>query len=291
MTQALTVSFVNPGGVAGTLDMEAIDGSDLARLSKCLSGPGTVSNIGEYLAPLFGKPNIVAEGVFDNDATPAATQLVDLTDKGVTFPASTVRTIRWRHLIQSDNDRFVVDYEQDVLGGTTPALLGTRRVRSAFGVVAGTTVEYGNIRAQATYSTDTATAVAANSTAGSSLGNNSTNTVTLTHPVARTSPKNFWVNVSPDVATVTEQLHGGIVATNTTTASIFLADLATPSADGFDDAGTIDAYGYILPPGDAVLALNTNNVELQITGIASDETRHRVELWISPQVSVLFQGS
>ena len=286
--QTLTIQEVFPGGATGTLEMDAIDGSLAHRWSIANS---VNASRDQYLRAIMGEPNITAEGVFDNGATAVALQLVDLTDKGVTFDTSHVRRVRWRHLVQSDNDRFVVEYEQDVLGGSTPTLLGTRRVNHAFGVVAGTTVEYGNIRAQATYSTDTATAVAANSTAGSSLGNNSTNTVTLTHPIARTSPKNFSVNVSPDVATNTEQLHGGIVAATSTTASIFLGALTDGAADGFDDAGTIDARGFVLPPGDSVLALNSTNVELQITGIDSDETRHRVEIWLYRQTRVDFQGS
>lgn len=282
--QTLAVSFVLPG-VA--LDMNAIDGDPALILARAQSA---LSTKGQYLARLFGKPTLIAEGVNTNDTTAVALELVDLTTAGVTFPATTMRKILWRHWIQSDNDRFFVEYERWVLGGTTPVLLGTRKVNSAHGVVAGTTVAYGNGQAQATYAQDTATAVAANSSAGWSLGNNATNTTTLTHPIARATPKVYSVNVAPDVATNTEQLHASIFAATSTTASIFSVAVTDGAADGFDDVGAVTAYGFILPPGDADLVMNSNNVELQVTGIDADETRHRVEIFVGETVHVAFQG-
>jgi hypothetical protein len=158
-----------------TLDMDAVDGSAVLVMQRAQTHGQANQN--QYIASVSGGrfPHLVA------------VELIDLTDKGLKMPAGTMRKIRWRHSSQSDNDRFVVEYERWVLGGTTPVLLGTRKVLNAWGVIAGTTVQYGDIKAQATYAGDTATAVAANSTAGSSLGNNSTNTVTLTHPIARTT--------------------------------------------------------------------------------------------------------
>jgi hypothetical protein len=62
------------------------------------------------------------------------------------------------------------------------------------------------------------------------------------------------------------------------------------AADGFDDVGLITAKGFILPPGDCDLVMNSNNIEVRVTGVASDETRNRVEVFIDPAVSVQFQG-
>lgn len=299
--QVTTVSFTqvpanaNPDGVKRIMD--AVDGDMGQALSKAMSP--TPEHYG-FLGRLFGEPDIVAEAVVDNGLTPLAAEIIDLTDQGVTFPATTMRQVKWRHWIQSDNDRFYVEYEQWLLGGTTPALLGTRRVIQAHGVVAGANVAYGVCHAAANYdSSDTAittdvgtSSVSASSTAGSSIGDVATNTATLTHPIARDAGKRvLGVNASPDVATATEQLHASAFPATSTTMSIFTADLATPSADGFDDDGRLECSFFILPPGDCNLVINSTHVELQITGIASDETRHRVEVLLGRQVQVAFQGS
>lgn len=272
-----------------TLDMDAVDGSAVLVMQRAQTHGQANQN--QYIASLSGGrfPHLVAEGVFTNDTTAVPLELIDLTDKGLKMPAGTQRKIRWRHTMQTDNDRFTVEYEQWVLGGTTPVLLGSRKVLNAQGVIAGTTVQYGDIAAQATYSGDTATAVAANSTAGSSLGNNSTNTVTLTHPVARTSPKNFWSQPARAAAAVAGARTVDVIAATSTTASVFISDVATPTAAA--PSGTLNVYGFILPPGDCALVMNSNNIELQITGIDSDETRNRVEVYIEPAVSQQFQGS
>lgn len=296
--QTTAISFVQvPANAVSTNLMDAVDGDPATVLAKAMAP--TADRYG-YLGRLFGLADVIAEGVVTNDTTPVATELVDLTDRGLTTASGFMRQIRWRHWEQTENDRYYVEYEQWILGGTTPALLGTRRVIQAHGVIAGTTVAYGVCHAAVNYdSSDTATTaavgtsdVASSSTAGSSIGNISTNTATLTHPLARDAGKRvLGVNSSADVATATEQLYATVFPATSTTMSIFTADTATPSADGFDDDGRLEVSFFILPPGDANLVVNSNNLEVQITGIASDETRHRVEVFIGRAVQVAFQGS
>lgn len=297
--QVTTVSFlqVPANAVASSGLMAAVDG-DMRQILARAQAPA--ADAGGFMGRLFGEPDITAEATVNNDTAVLAAEIIDLTDQSATFPATTMRQVKWRHWLQSDNDRFFVEYEQWVLGGATPALLGTRRVLHSHGVVAGANVAYGLCHAAANYdSSDTAittdvgtSSVSASSTAGSSIGNVSTNTATLTHPVARDAGKRILgVNASPDVATVTEQLHASVFPVDTTTMSIFTADLATPSADGFDDDGRLEVSFFILPPGDCNLVINGTHVELQITGIVSDETRHRVEVLLGRAVQVAFQGS
>src|SRR3972149_5142279 len=280
-TQTLAISFIQPAATASIIDMDAIDGDPGIRLARAQSSH---SKRGQYLASMFGKPTLIAEGVNTNDTTPAALELMDLTDLGVTFPTGTFRQIRWRHFLQSDNDQFYVEYERWVAGAATPVLLGTRRVVHAHGVVATANVAYGVCHAAANYdSSDTAIVtdvgtsdVSVSSTAGSSIGNISTNTATLTHPVARVAGKRvLGINCSSDVAPAPESLLASVFPVNTTTMSIFTADTATPSADGFDDDGRLEVSFFILPPGDADLVMNSTHVELQVTGGASDEARPR----------------
>src|SRR3989304_2308817 len=265
-TQPLATSFIQPAATASIIDMDAIDGDPGIRLARAQS---THSKRGQYLASMFGKPTLIAEGVNTNDTPPAALELMDLTDLGVTFPTGTFRQIRWRHFLQSDNDQFYVEYERWVAGAATPVLLGTRRVVHAHGVVATATVAYGVCHAAGT-----------------------PHPAPLPPPGARVGGRRvLGINCPSDVATASESLVASVFPVNTTTMSIFTADTATPSADGFDDDGRPAGRFFILPPGDADLVMNSTHVELQVTGVASDETRHRVELFVGPAVLVPFQGS
>lgn len=219
----------------------------------------------------------------------AASSAMDLTSLGLTFAAQAYRRIYFRSTAVSGASTWVQDWEQIVWGndGTTPKLLGSPKLLNAVGQISGTSVQYGKCRAQATYAGDTATAVSANSTAGSSLGNNATNTVTLTHPIARSSPKYIrGLNASTDTAnTPTEHLNvGGYVAGGTsTTILLFLADLATPSADGFDDVGILDVEFFIVPPPSIALVMSSNNVQVHVGYDASDNIYHRIEVWAGRQ--------
>lgn len=298
--QVTTVSFtqVPANAVSSAGIMAAVDGDPRQILARAMAPAADAAG---FLGRLFGLPDITAEAVVDNGLTPVATEIVDLTDQGVTFPATTMRQIKWRWWQQTDNDRWYVEYERWVLGGTTPVLMGSRRLVHAHGVINSSVVAYGLCHAAANYdSSDTAITtavgtsdVASSSTAGSSIGDISTNTAILTHPVARDAGKRvLGVNASADVATATESLHASVFpGVSSTTMNIFTADLATPLADGFDDDGRLEVSFFIEPPGDCNLVMNSTHVEMQITGIASDETRHRVEIFIGRAVQVAFQGS
>jgi len=221
----------------------------------------------------------------------AASQVLDLTDLGVTFPASKMRKMRVRSKARSDNDVWIQEWEQHIWGndGTTPVLVGTAKLLNAIGIIAGTPVQYGNCHAAANFdSSDTAVTttvgtsdVATSSTAGSSLGNIATNTATLTHPVARAGGKRvLGVNASSDVATVTEILSATCYPINSTTMSVYTGDTATPSADGFDDDGRLEVDFYILPPPSVAFVMNSNNVEVHAGHDATDVLDHLIEVWV-----------
>ena len=185
--------------------------------------------------------------------------VIDLTAQGFTFLADHIYQIVLRGQHSNDANRWVQTWVQSVLGGTTPVLLGSAKLLNAFGRISTTEVQYGEISAQATYSGDTATAVAANSTAGSSLGNNATNTVTLTHPIARTSPKWFSAQPGRAAAAVAGARTADIVAATSTTATVFISDLATPSV---------------------ALVMSTNNVQVHVGYDATDLIQHYVDVFI-----------
>jgi hypothetical protein len=106
----------------------------------------------------------------------------------------------------------------------------------------------------------------------------------LTHPIARATGKRvLGVNASADVATATEVLNATVFPVNATTMSIFTADTATPSADGFDDDGRLEVSFYILPPPSIALVMSTNNVQVHVGYDATDNVYHRIEVWATRQ--------
>lgn len=289
-TQALTVNFVLPGTANGSVNMAAIDGDPSLIESKIDSAD---AQRGQYLARKYGLPQITAEGVFDNGSAAATVQLVDLTDLGVTFPTATKRKIRWRHYVQTDNDRYTTEYERWVLGGTTPVLLGSRKVVASEGVVAGTVYAYGTLQLHATTSGGTVTVDTTQTSSGLSLGNFTSGAASLTFGPSRATPSATFAHFAEDAGTIgdvrTIQIRA-LATAGTATVETFTSN-GTEALTSPNGTTNVDLGLFALPPGDGDLVMNTNNVELQVTGIASDETRHRVEIFIEPAVSVLFQGS
>lgn len=258
---------------AGTVETPGLEGGLVKKFLDFLAGSNN------QRAKTFGLPD--AQNVTTTTAAESGTAMNLTTELGAsTFLADHIYRIVFRSTASTDNDRWVQTWEQYLLGGTTPVLLGTARLLNAFGVIDGTAVQYGECYAEATYAADTATAVATASTAGSSLGNTSTNTTTLTHPIARaTGRRVLGVNASPDVATDTEQLNVGVHYASTTTMSLFSVDDAG-AADGFDDVGVIGVQFRILPPPSIALAMSTNDVIVTVGHDASDEVRHLAQVWI-----------
>jgi hypothetical protein len=223
-------------------------------------------------------------------------QAIDLTDEGAVFLADHIYRCRFRSVATTGDSVWAQEWEQLIYGndGTTPKLLGSARLINAVGSINGTAVQYGQCHAVANYdSSDTAvttvvgTSDTTGSTAGSSIGNISTNTATLTHPIARNNSTTNTVarrvlgcNASSDVATATEALYATVYPVNATTMSIYTTDLATPSADGFDDDGRLEVAFYILPPPSIALSMNSNNVEVLVGHDAADAVRHVVQVWI-----------
>lgn len=292
----MALTIVSP--VTGLFDPYTRDkASVLTRVARAIVRAGTDAQVQTARNEMMGKADFkVRAKTTDNTA---ASEVIDLTTEGVTFPAGTIRKIRFRSFASTDNDQWLQEWEQYVLGGTTPKLLGSPRLLNAVGNINGTAVQYGTCHAAANFdSSDTAittdvgsSSVSASSTAGSSIGNIATNTAVLTHPIARATGKRvLGINASSDVATASESLLGSVFPANSTTMSIFTIapDAAAPAADGFDDDGRLEVEFYILPPPSVALVLTSNNVEIHCGHDATDDVYHNVSVFVGAAEDAAF---
>lgn len=267
---ALSILSVNNQG----FDASVIDLDDWLRQAAALKG-----NLAA-VAMLAKQPQFVGRAKTTDNS--AATAVIDLTAQGVTFPAKTYRRLRVRSTAVNGTDSWVQEWTQLVYGndGTTPILLGNARLNFASGQINGTAGDYGNCSVRGTYSTDTVTNDAAASSLGSSLGNNSTNTITLTHPIARTTSKRITgINNCPAAATASGARHVAGVSASSTTFSLFVTDLATPTAAS-PAPSDLSVDFYILPPPSVAFALATNNVTVTAGYNASDNVYHDIEVFV-----------
>jgi hypothetical protein len=267
---ALTVSYVNGQG----FDASVIDLDDWLRQSKAIQG-----NLAA-VAMLARQPQFVARAKTTDNT--AASAVIDLTAQGLVFPAKTYRRLRVRSTAVNGTDSWVQEWEQIVYGndGTTPKLLGGARLLLARGQINGTVGDYGAVSARGTYSTDTVTNDTAASSSGCSLSNNSTNTITLTHPIARTSPKRITgINNCPAAATASGARHVAGVAATSTTFSLFVTDLATPTAAS-PAPSDLSVDFFIVPPPSVAFTMATNNVTVTAGYDASDNVYHDIEVFI-----------
>lgn len=248
-----------------------------------------------WAARKAGAPDFVMEATTTASETGAVEDLT--TDKGFVPKAGYLYPVKLRYFAQDAEDRWTFERDYVILGGTTPVITGGDEITNAIGLIAGAAAKYGKCHAAANFdSSDTAivTAVGASTltsvnSAGCSIGNIATNTAVLTHPIARVAPKRvLGVNASPDVATATEALHASVFPANSTTMSIFTTDTAVPGADGFDDDGRIDVSFYIEPPPNGFLVMNGNNVEAHVSMDASDNVRHRLEVFVGEPIAAPF---
>lgn len=232
--------------------------------------------------PFRGTPQFTATArTTDNTA---ASNALDLTALGLTFPAKCFRRLFVRSTAVNGADSWTQDIEQVVWGndGTTPVLLGTPRLITSVGEIAGTAVKYGNVEYHGTTSGATVTNGADVDT-GLSLGNFSSGVATLTVPLCRNTSTAMRVRSahwSEDAGTI-----GDIrsIQVRAATATTFTVNVATTNGTEAvaDPTGVnnVDIGLTLLPPPSVAVVMSTNNVQIHVGYNASDNVYHRIEAW------------
>lgn len=218
----------------------------------------------------------------------AASEVIDLTTRGVTFPAGSKRKIRFKSTAVTDNDTWVQEWEQYVEGndGTTPRLVGSPELIKADGMINGTASKYGRVHISATVATTAITEVAAQTSAGSSIAASSSGVAVLTHPVARATvgAKLVSAQFSADVSTIGEQRHVQVeTGVSSTTAELSLSTTnGTEAVSDATDVGQLEVELFILPPPSIALVMTSNNLEVHCGHDATDDVYHHIEVEIGP---------
>lgn len=248
------------------------------------------------VAQVMNLPNFTAEASVTTDTSDG--EIVDFTDQGVLFPADTIRTIRCRSYCSTDNDHYAYEWEQEVLGGTTPVLM-RQRILKGWGDESGTKLDYGpNVHFKATTLTGTTITevVAAN---GITLAAFATGAADLALPKNRLCLVNTCMlndvvsatGANADILTVLT--HSGL---GTGTDAVVAVDVSgtTDAAVATLVAGTITLAFELWPPFNHRLVMDSNNVTLKATAvnstIADDVLRHRCEIFVGPITRLTHQA-
>lgn len=257
------------------------------KLAYAFLGAGTAAQKATAQAEILKQPDFVAEIQATTDTSNL--QAVDLTDEGVTFPANTIRTIRLKSWVMTDNDRYFAETEEDVLGGTTPVLLGQRLVRG-YAEEAGSAKAYGDVHLAVTITAlTTITNIFASN--GFALGDISGGKAALT------VPKNRFLLLKEarlDSSVVNTSDTGAFVAINFTnldglgtgTDGVNFYSQSAASVVATDNpvvGARLDLAFQCWPPFNHRLVMNSNNVEVQCTAVdnvGDDNLRHQVEVFV-----------
>jgi hypothetical protein len=283
---AFTLKFLDESGFSATY----IDEPD----SFIVFAAAQAGNKGA-IAQVMELPNFIAEATATTDTSDG--EIVDLTDEGVTFPADTVRKIRCKSYCSSPNDHFAYEWEEDVLGGTTPVLLG-QRILNGWADQAGTVFEYGaHLHFQATITALT-TLTTVSGSKGYALGDISSGQATFLVPRNRIFVPRAAILTTPSAVSATQGSADSVTWDPTnldglgagTDAVTFLDSTATTDTAAASPAlGGIVSLGFeCWPPINHRLVMDSNNVTIKATAtnanVADDSLRHRLEIFVGKLV-------
>ena len=217
-------------------------------------------------------------------------EVIDLTDQGVTFPASSIREIRCKSLVTSSDSQYFYEWTEEVLGGTTPKLLG-QKIVNGWSNQAGTVFETGRVHFAATITALT-TITTIYASKGLALGD------IASGKAAFVVPKNRFI--------LNKGCHMNATIISTTAAGVQVVidytnlDGLGAGTDGVqfieqftstdvltDDpkvGARVDLAFEIWPPINHRLVMDSNNVTLKVTAtdanIGADTLRHMGDVFV-----------
>lgn len=258
------------------------------KLALAFLGVGTAAERATAQAEVLKQPDFKAEVQATTDTSNV--QAIDLTDEGVTFPARTIREIRGKSYCLTDNDTYYYEWTENVLGGTTPKLLG-QKIIDGWTEENGTVGEYGRVHFAATITALT-TITTIFASAGISMADIVNGDADLVVPKNRlclvkgahlSGPSVYTASTAGWSVTVDQAL----LADGSGTDAVQFANSTGTLVTSTDPVlgGIVSLAFELWPPHNHRLVMNTNNVEVQCTAvdaIGDDNLKHYVEIWVGP---------
>jgi hypothetical protein len=283
----------------GTFDPTTRDQASMfKKLAYAFLGVGTASQRQTAQAEILKQCDFKAEIQATTDTSDL--EALDLTDEGVTFPSRTIREITLKSWCLTDNDTYYYETVENVLGGTTPVLLG-QQIRSGWAEEAGAASEYGRVHFAATITAlTTITTIFASK--GYALGDISSGKAALTVPPNRLLlVKNATLDATVASATAAGNLvfidHTNLDGLGTGTDGVQFIAMDAATTDALTDdpkVGTrLDLAFEVWPAFNHRLVMDSNNVTVKCVGtnnIGDDNLRHIVEVFVGPARTVSYSA-
>lgn len=243
-----------------------------------------------WAARKAGAPDFVMEATTTASETGAVEDLT--TDKGFVPKAGYLYPVKLRYFAQDAEDRWTFERDYVILGGTTPVITGGKTISNAIGLIAGAAVDYGSTRTSYPIVDGAIGTILANSSAGTSLADVDSGNGVITHPIARATlgVRCVSAHFAADVETIGERRHVQVASQATsTTSTLSISTINGTEAVGVPtDDGELTFELYIEPPPNGFLTMNGNNVEAHVSMDASDNVRHRLEVFVGEPIAAPF---
>lgn len=240
------------------------------------------------IAVLEGEPQFHYEATVTTDNSDG--EVIDLTDEGVTFPANSIREIRCKSLVTSSDSQYWYEWTEEVLGGTTPKLLG-QKIVSGWNNQNGTVFETGRVHFAATITAlTTITTIFASK--GLALGDIASGKAALTVPKNRLILNKGCSMNATIISTTAAGVQVVIDYTNLDglgagTDGVQFIEQFTSTDVLTDDpkvGARVDLAFEIWPPIHHRLVMDSNNVTLKTTAtdanIGADTLRHMGDVFV-----------
>lgn len=277
---AFTLAFVDRSGFSATYH-------DADKF--ILDAAANTGNLGA-IAVRDSLPQFHYEATVTTDTSDG--EVIDLTDEGVIFPAGSIREIRCKSLVTSSDSQYFYEWTEEVLGGTTPKLLG-QKIVTGWQNQAGTVFETGRVHFAATITALT-TITTIFGSKGLALGDIASGKAALLVP-KNSVILNKGCTLNATAITVTAAgVQIAIDYTNldglgagTDGVQFFEQFTATDALTDDPKVGSrLDLAFEIWPPVNHRLVLDTNNVTLKVTAtnanIGADTLRHMGDVFVGP---------
>lgn len=263
---------------------------DVKRLKDALYEGGDVAMAA--LGQMYQLPDFVIEGTTDSNTAAASSPVISLSDEGVTFPADTYRDIEVETWAANGSNCYRFRTRQRILGGTNPTAKGPEEYLTD---------------CNATYSFTTADGTATTEVAAECIGpawwdgaspvgaDASSNAIVIqwlgtNAPVRILLPGMVSHTDAAAAAADARSLQHGVTSLTNGTSTVFVSDVATPTAANFSNASAVRVNARLFPPVHSPVIIDTastpDEVWIGALGLSSDLVTWRVRVFVSDPIAL-----